>query len=149
MIRRATVGDVRGVQVLINYYANQGLLLPRSLSELYERVREFVVYSEGNAVYGTAALVVYWEDLGEIRSLAVAPGFTGKGIGGQLVEACLAEAKGLGLSRVFALTYRPEFFHRLGFWNIRRAELPQKIWKDCSKCTHFFHCDEHAVIVDL
>ena len=148
MIRKAHIRDVRAIQRLVNFYASMGQMLPRSLNEIYERVREFTVWEEGGEVVGVCSLAVYWEDLAEIRSLAVHRDFNGKGIGKALTHACLAEAGALGIARVFALTYKPEFFTRLGFRVVDKMDLPQKIWKDCLKCTKFHDCDEVAVLLE-
>ena len=148
MIRKARIRDVRAIQRLVNFYASMGQMLPRSLNEIYERVREFIVWEEGGEVVGVCSLAVYWEDLAEIRSLAVHRDFNGKGIGKALTHACLAEAGTLGIARVFALTYKPEFFTRLGFRVVDKMDLPQKIWKDCLKCSKFHDCDEVAVLLE-
>ena len=124
-------------------------MLSRSLSELYEAIRDFHVFESGGAVVGTVCLHICWEDLAEVRSLAVAAGQEGQGIGRRLVETCLEEARQLGLKRVFALTYKPGFFGKLGFREIEKSELPQKIWGDCMKCVKFPECDEIAMIIDL
>jgi amino-acid N-acetyltransferase len=100
-------------------------------------------------VVGTVCLHICWEDLAEVRSLAVAEDQGGKGIGRQLVQACLDEARQLGLKRVFALTYKPGFFEKLGFHTIEKSELPHKIWGDCMKCAKFPECDEIAMSIEL
>ncbi len=148
MIRKAQISDVRAIQRLITTYASMGEMLPRSLNEIYERVREFTVWEEGGEIVGVCSLAVYWEDLAEIRSLAVHRDFHGKGIGKGLTQACLDEAAALGIARVFALTYKPEFFTRLGFQVVDKMDLPQKIWKDCLKCSKFHDCDEVAVLLE-
>ena len=112
MIRKATVNDVKKIQKLVNYYAKRERMLPRSLNELYENIRDFYVYAEGKNIYGTCALHVDWEDLSEIKSLAVAKSKSGKMIGTKLMEECLKDAKRLKLKKVFALTYIPGFFER-------------------------------------
>ena len=150
MIRRARIRDVRAIQRLVNSYASMGEMLPRSLNEIYERVREFTVWKEGEEeVVGVCSLAVYWEDLAEIRSLAVHRDWGGKGIGKALTRACLEEAASLGIARVFALTYKPEFFTKLGFRVVDKMDLPQKIWKDCLKCSKFQDCDEVAVLLEM
>ena len=149
MIRKAKLIDVKEIQRLINFFADRGEMLPCSLSELYERVRDFYVCEEDGEIVGTCALHLSWEDLGEIRSLAVKESHGRRGIGTRLVEACLEEAKSLGVRRVFALTYKPDFFRRLDFQIIDKSKLPQKIWSDCVKCVKFPECDEIAMILDL
>ncbi|MBW1802178.1 MAG: N-acetyltransferase, partial [Deltaproteobacteria bacterium] len=134
------------------HYAERDLLLPRSLSELYGHVRDFFVVVEAprdNVVIGVGALGVCWEDLAEIKSLAVVEDHQGKGYGARLVDACLKDAHSLGLKNVFALTYVPEFFKKLGFREIEKSILPHKVWADCLKCPKFPDCDEIALIVEL
>ncbi|HSD49953.1 MAG TPA: RNA 3'-terminal phosphate cyclase [Candidatus Methylomirabilis sp.] len=145
-IRKARAEDVPAIQQLVTYFAARGELLPRTLNELYQHLRDFFVYELHGEVVGIAALSLYWEDLAEVRSLAVQEGQGGKGLGAALVHACLDEAARLGIRRVFALTYRPGFFERLGFREIDKRELPQKIWKDCIRCAKFACCDEVALI---
>lgn len=149
MIRKAGMQDARPIHQLLVGYARDGLVLPRSLSEIYDCIRDFYVYEDASGVVGTACLHICWEDLAEVRSLAVARGQEGRGVGRQLVEACLAEARELGLPRVFALTYQVDFFDRLGFKEIEKSELPHKIWGDCMKCAKFPECDETAMSIDL
>ncbi|MBI3780190.1 MAG: N-acetyltransferase [candidate division NC10 bacterium] len=149
MVRRAKTTDVPVIQRLVNFYAQKGDLLPRTLQELYERVRDFYVFEQEGQIAGVCSLFIYWADLAEIRSLAVEPEFEGKGIGRAVTEACIAEARDLLIKRVFALTYRTAFFERLGFRVVNKIELPEKIWKDCLKCSKFYHCDEVAVLLDL
>ena len=146
VVRKARAGDVPAIQELVAHFAALGELLPRTLNELYQHLRDFFVCEVGGEIVGISALSLYWEDLAEIRSLAVREGRGGKGLGAALVSACLEEAARLGIRRVFALTYRPGFFERLGFRAIEKRELPQKIWKDCIKCAKFACCDEVALI---
>jgi len=149
MIRKARIPDARAIHKLLIGYARDGLVLSRSLPEVYESIRDFYVAEEGGLIVGTVCLHICWEDLAEVRSLAVAEGQEGKGIGRRLVNACLDEARSLGLKRVFALTYKPGFFDKLGFRTIEKSELPQKIWGDCMKCVKFPECDEIAMSIDL
>ncbi len=149
MIRHAKIQDARTIHQLLLEYAKDGQLLGRSLADIYENIRDFYVYEEAGQILGTGALAICWEDLAEVRSLAVATGQQGKGIGRQIVEICLEEAVDLGLKRVFALTYQPDFFKKLGFSDIEKSELPQKIWGDCLKCVKFPDCDEFALAIDL
>lgn len=152
MIRKALIRDVKPIHRLLSYYADQGLLLPRSLSELYDHLRDhFVVEdrSSQNSIIGVSALGICWEDLAEIRSLAIAKNEQGKGLGSQLVETCLEEARSLGLKRVFTLSYVPGFFSKLGFKEVEKSVLPHKIWGDCLKCPKFPDCDETAMMIDL
>jgi RNA 3'-terminal phosphate cyclase (ATP) len=146
VVRKARAGDVPAIQKLVAHFAARGELLPRTLNELYQHLRDFSVCELDGEIVGVCALSLYWEDLAEIRTLAVQEAHGGKGLGGALVNACLEEAARLGVRRVFALTYRPGFFERFGFREIEKRELPQKIWKDCIKCAKFACCDEVALI---
>lgn len=148
-IRKAKISDLKQAQKLVNDYAKREQMIPRSLNELYETVRDFIVCEFNGNVCGVCALHIMWEDLAEIRSLAVENKHQKKGIGRNLVKQCLKEAKALGIKKVFALTYQPEFFKKLGFADIDKASLPQKIWGDCVRCPRFPECDEHAVIIHL
>jgi amino-acid N-acetyltransferase len=150
MIRKARMGDVKAIQKLIAEYARKGDMLPRSLSEIYENLRDYFVYVEdGGEVIGSAAVHLMWEDLAEVRSLAVRDDRMRRGVGTQLVEACISEAIVLGITRVFALTYKPLFFEKLGFKRVDKSELPHKIWSDCLKCSKFPDCDEVALVADF
>ena len=150
MIRKARMGDVKAIQKLIAEYAKKGDMLPRSLSEIYENLRDyFVSAEESGEISGSAALHIMWEDLAEVRSVAVREERMRRGVGTQLVEACISEAIVLGISRIFALTYKPSFFEKMGFTQVDKAELPQKIWTDCLKCSKFPDCDEVALVADL
>ena len=152
MIRKAVIQDIIPIHRLLGYYADQGLLLPRALSELYDHLRDFFVIedkSQGDSIVAVCALGICWEDLAEIRSLAVAEDQQGKSFGSQLVEAGLKEANSLGLKKIFALTYIPGFFSRFGFKEVEKSVLPHKIWADCLKCPKFPDCDEKAVLIEL
>lgn len=146
-IRKAIIGDVGRIQALVNHYASKETMLGLSLSEIYDQIRDFTV-AEGprRTLIGVCALHVIWDDLAEIRSLAVDPKIRRRGVGRSLVEHCLAEARGLHIPKVFALTYQAEFFRRIGFEKVDKAELPHKVWRDCLKCTKFPNCDETAVL---
>jgi amino-acid N-acetyltransferase len=145
-IRKTKISDLKQVHKLVNDFARKEQMIPRSLSELYETVRDFFVCEIDGTVCGVCALHIMWEDLAEIRSLAVDGKFQDRGVGKALVKQCLREAKTLGLKRVFALTYHPDFFKKLGFTDVDKATLPQKIWGDCLRCPRFPECDEHAII---
>jgi amino-acid N-acetyltransferase len=149
MIRKARLKDVKEIQQLIKNYSARGEMLPRSLSELYDHLRDFFVSTQNRKIVGICALHVCWEDLAEIRSLAVEEKVRRKGIGANLVKACLKESKMLGVRQVFALTFRPDFFERLGFRKVDKSVLPHKIWTDCLKCVKFPDCDEVAVVKEL
>lgn len=148
-IRPAEVKDVPGIKALIDPHAETGIMLPKSLSTLYESVRDFQVCMDGDLVVGAGALHVLWEDLAEIRSLGVHVDYHGRGIGKAIGQALLADAEHLGVGRVFALTYATSFFLSLGFRTIDKNLLPRKVWSDCVNCHKFPMCDEVAVIKDF
>lgn len=149
MVRKAQISDVKEIQKLLSSFANRGDMLSRSLSELYENIRDFYVIKEEETLLGAAALHIVWEDLAEVRSVAVTETAGRKGIGSQLVQACIAEAREIGLRRIFCLTYKPDFFAKHGFTLVDKSELPHKVWSDCIKCVKFPDCDENAMILDL
>jgi amino-acid N-acetyltransferase len=151
MIRKATIKDIKAIHALLQQYGRKGELLPRPLSELYDHVRDFMVYvdDKGTGILGCCALQFCWDDLAEIRSLAVHPEHLGGRIGSKLVEHVLSESKSFEIQKVFALTYRPGFFKRFGFQQIDRSELPIKIWADCIMCIKFPDCDEIAMMKEI
>jgi amino-acid N-acetyltransferase len=146
-IRPARVGDVPAIHVLIRSFAEEKLMIRRSLGELYESIREFfVAVAEDGTIVGCSALHVFWEDLAELKCLAVSQQVQGQGVGRMLVEACWDAARDLELTSVFALTYAPEFFEKCGFVRMDKAELPHKIWNECVRCPLFPNCNEVALI---
>jgi len=145
-LRKARIADLKEVQKLINEFARREEMIPRSINELYEHIRDFIVAEENGRITGVCALHVLWEDLAEVRSLAVRKEYQKMGVGKKLVKRCIVEAGTLGIKRVFVLTYQPLFFKKLGFVDIDKASLPQKIWGDCVRCPKFPECDEHALI---
>ena len=148
-VEKAGIGDVPEMHRLINIFADRGEMLARSLSEIYENVRDYVVVREGGRVVACAALHVNWSDLAEIRSVAVAEDKQGQGVGEKMIKACLKDADKLGIPTVFCLTYKPGFFEKLGFTQVDKMELPQKIWNECYRCSKFPNCDEVALICRL
>lgn len=150
-IRKAHVRDVAVIQKMLGRFAQQGKLLARSLSELYTNIRDtFVAVDDGSSqVVGCCSLHIIWEDLAEIRSLAVDEAWQGRGCGRQLVQACLDEAVELGIKRLFTLTYETAFFEHMGFRVVDKNVFPQKIWADCLHCPKFPECDEIALVYDL
>ena len=149
-IRKARVKECPAVQQFVNRFADRGEVLPRSRADVYENVRDFFVLTdEAGSLVGTAALHVVWEDFAEIRSLLVDEKERGKGSGKALAEACINEARQLGIRQVFALTYNPGFFEKLGFKEVDKSALPHKIWADCIHCPHFPDCNEVPVVKDL
>ena len=151
MIRKATVRDVKAIHRLLKECADRGELLPRSLSDLYDHLRDFSVYEQKSdgSIVGVCALHICWEDLAEVRSMAVDEGYQGRGIGSAMIAEVLAEAGSLGMRRVFTLTYQEDFFARHGFRVVDKAALPQKIWAECVKCVKFPDCDEIAMLKPL
>jgi amino-acid N-acetyltransferase len=152
MIRKAVIEDIKTIHRLLSHYGDRGMLLARPLSELYDHLRDFFVLvsdDQERKIIGTCALGICWEDLAEIRSLAVLEEQQGKGSATQLVEACLGEAKTFGIRRVFVLTYVEKFFAQLGFRTVEKSQLPHKVWSDCLKCSKFPECDETAMVLDL
>jgi len=148
--RKAGVKEVGDIHKLLSRYADQGLLLPRSLSEIYNHLRDYSVIDDINGnIIAVCALGVCWEDLGEIRSLAVVEGHQGKSLGTALVDNCIKEAASLGLKQIFVLTYVPDFFTKAGFRVIEKSTLPHKVWADCLKCPKFPDCDEIAMISEV
>ncbi len=147
IIRKAGMADVQVAYELLNSYAEKGELLGRSLSSLYDNLRDFQVAHQPNGEFvGVCALHICWQDLAEIRSLAVVTKFQKQGIGRILVERCLADARDFGIAKVFTLTYQPDFFKRLGFSAIDKKELPHKVWTDCINCPKFPDCNEEALV---
>ncbi|HEY92368.1 MAG TPA: N-acetyltransferase [Dehalococcoidia bacterium] len=148
-VEKATIKDVPQMHQLINYFADKGDMLARSLSEIYENIRDYLVVRQGERVIACVALHVCWSDLAEIKSVAVVEDSQEQGIGTQLVEACLKEARELGIPTVFCFTYQPAFFKRQRFVDIDKMELPRKVWTDCFRCPKFPNCDEVALIYHL
>jgi len=148
-IRKANVGDAAAIQKIVNGFADRGEMLHRSLSELYENIRDYFVADKDGEVIGCCALHVSWEDLAEVKSLAVAEDYQGEGLGRKLVERCLEEAREIGVRKVFALTYKPKFFESLGFRLIDKDDLPRKIWTECINCPKYPDCGEEALLIVL
>lgn len=145
-IRPAKVSDAPEICRLINFYAERGRMLHRSLESVYDSLREFYVAHEGKRVVGCVAVDIFWSDLAEVKSLAVADDCRGKGVGWRLIEAAVADAARLGVKKLFALTYEKEFFLRQGFEVIQRDDLPDKVWRECFACPRVDACDETAVV---
>jgi amino-acid N-acetyltransferase len=147
---KAEIHDARDIHDLINLYAQRGDMLPRTMGEVFENLRDFFVVREASGEFlGCAALHIVWADLAEIKSLAVRELAQGRGVGSVLVEAAVTEAGNIGLERVFALTYRPAFFERLGFVQANVMTLPRKVWNECYRCPKFPSCNEIALVREL
>lgn len=151
MLRKARVGDVKTLHRMINFSAQKGEMLPRSLMDIYGNLRDFFVYTDADgSIAGVCAMSIIWDNLAEIRSLYIDESCRKQGLGRQLVEACISEAITLELFRIFTLTYKREFFQRLGFKEVNRSTLSEKIWSDCFRCPKYpDFCDEVAMIIEL
>ena len=149
IVRDATVYESTAIYDLIKPHVNAGILLPRSEKEILIDIRKFIVVDENGAIAGCGALEIYTETLCEIRSLVVSSKYEMKGYGNLLVHSLVDKASSLGLVRVIALTYKPDFFHKLGFKTVPKTRFPEKIQKDCYKCCKFNSCDEIAVLKEL
>lgn len=148
MIRKATIEDIKEIHRLLRYYGQKGELLARPLSKLYDHLRDFMVYEapDGKGILGCCALQLCWEDLAEIRSLAVHQSHLREQIGSRLLTAAFEEARFYRIKKLFTLTYKPDFFKKFGFIKIDKAELPIKIWSDCIHCVKYPDCDEIAML---
>lgn len=149
-IRKAKLTDVPNIHRLVNHYADERIMLPRTLTDLYENVWEFtVVAEEDGRLVGCGALKLYNQEVAEIRSLCVDETLKTKGIGRMIMEELLDEAEGFGLKTVFALTVAPAFFEKLGFRQVPRERFPTKVWRDCLRCERYTCCDEKAVTMEI
>ena len=148
-IRAAAIADAPTIHHLLEIYASKGNLLPRTLSEIYRHLRDFFVIELDGKVAAMGALEIFTEDLGEVRSLVVDAAYERRGLGRLLVQRIVDEARTIGLRRVMALTYVPEFFHKLGFQTVPMGTLPEKVWTVCVKCYKYNNCDEVAVLLEL
>jgi len=149
-IRRAKIEDVRAMHKLLGVFAERKDLLPRAISELYENLQQFHVAEDRGRLVGCCSLAVQWENLAEIKALAVDIGCHGQGIGRRLVDACEADARALGITRLFALTLKDGFFSKVGYRRVEKNHLPHKVWTECLRCPHFPDtCVEIAMVKDL
>ena len=149
--RQAKFSDVEEIYNLIAGYASQGIMLPKPHNILYETIREFIVAEEigEKKIIGTGALHMTWNELAEVRSMAVHEDYKRHGIGADIVKKLLAEGVEVGVKKFFTLTYTPEFFQSLGFKTVDKNTLPHKIWKECIECPKFPNCDEIAMILEI
>ncbi|MBI2303840.1 MAG: N-acetyltransferase [Chloroflexi bacterium] len=148
-VEKACLANVPEIHRLINHFADAEEMLHRPLSEIYENLRDYFVVRQRDRVIACVALHICWADLAEIKSLAVAAEFQDQGIGLQMLEACLREAKVLGIPTIFCLTYKPDFFKRMGFQQVDKMELPRKVWGECYRCSKFPDCDEVALVLQI
>jgi len=163
VIQKAQIRDVEEILELVNGFAASNLMLPRGPQYLYENIRDFVIASDPNApvysltetrevlnlIVACGSLHVLWEDIAEVRALAIHPDYQHLGLGSKLVEYMKKEARQLGIHRLFTFTMTEEFFSSLGFKKIKRKELPPKVWGECSRCPKYFQCDEVGMVLDL
>lgn len=148
-MREARLLDAPTIQSIIGIYSAQRLMLPRTLMQIYEDIRDYAVAEESGTVIGTGALHFFWEDLAELRALAVAPEFKNFGVGRQIVLHLIEQARSMNVASVFAFTYVPQFFEKFGFEQVPHSTLPLKVWKDCINCTFFNNCNEIAMVRKL
>jgi amino-acid N-acetyltransferase len=147
---RASISDAKAIHDLVNTFARKGEMLPRTMAEVYENLRDFyVVRDDACEAVACGGLHILWEDLAEIKSLAVREDLQGQRLGARIVEACLHEAQAIGIATAFALTYRPGFFERLGFTQADVMTLPRKVWGECYRCPKFPGCNEIAMVRSL
>jgi amino-acid N-acetyltransferase len=146
-LARASIADAQAIHDLVNTFARRGEMLPRTMTEVYENLRDYYVARDAaGQVVACGGLHILWEDLAEIKALAVREDLQGQRLGQRIVEACMDEARQIGLSTVFALTYRPGFFEKLGFTQADVMTLPRKVWGECYRCPKFPGCNEIAMV---
>lgn len=149
-IRRARMPDARAMHRLLSHFADKRELLPRSISEVYENLQQFFVAEDQGTIVGTCALYVTWDNLAEVKALAVDETYQGRGIGKRLLQSCLDAAQELQIRRLFTLTLRSGFFERFGFLPVAKESLPHKVWTECVRCIYFpDRCVEYAMVKDL
>jgi amino-acid N-acetyltransferase len=148
-LEKAKIGDVPKIQQLVNSFADRGEMLARPLSEIYENLRDYFIVRDDDKIIGCVALHISWVDLAEIKALAVSESAQRKGLGAQLVKACIDEAKELEIPLLFCLTYKPVFFGKQGFTEVDKMTLPKKVWTECFHCPKFPDCGETAMILPL
>ncbi|MBU0701999.1 N-acetyltransferase [bacterium] len=144
-IRKVDIREAPLIQAIINQYAKRGKLLPRALGDIYENIRDYFIAEVDGKIVGCCALHVVWEDIAEVKSLAVLKEFSGQGIGSELLSSALKEARSLGITKIFTLTYEQNFFAKKGFKVIPSSSLPHKIWGECIRCPLFPNCKEVAM----
>lgn len=163
IIEKAQIRDVEEILELVNVFAESNLMLPRGPQYLYENIRDFVIASDRNVpvysltetredlhlIVACGSLHVLWEDIAEVRALAIHPDYQHLGLGSKLVQFMQQEAKQLGIKRLFTFTLTEDFFKTLGFKKIERKGLPPKVWGECSRCPKYFHCDEVGMVLEL
>lgn len=146
LFRKAKMSDIKNIAALINFYAEKGAMLPRTIPSMYQRIRDFTIIEESSTIIAVGSLHILWNDLAEICSLAVRPESVNCGLGSSLVKKMIQESKELEIKNVFTLTYQPLFFEKCGFKRVNKESLPQKVWTECINCSKFPNCDEIALI---
>lgn len=150
VIEKARMEHVQQLHRLLNYFADRREVLPRSLSEIYENLQQFFVALKGNEVVGCCALYITWAGLAEVKALAVAPEYQGRGLGTKLLKTAIGEAKKLGVEVLFTLTIREKLFQKFGFKPAKKSDLPHKVWTECVRCPYFpSNCIETSLILVL
>jgi amino-acid N-acetyltransferase len=144
--RKPTFDDVEEIYELVNNYANDGVMLARSRNTLYETLRDMIVAEDDGKLVAVGGLHIIWNELAEVRTMAVMPGVVRQGIGKKIVEMLIEEGRALGVKQVFTLTYKPGFFKTMDFEEITKEQLPHKVWKECIDCPKFPNCDEIAML---
>jgi amino-acid N-acetyltransferase len=145
IVRQALVADAKPIMTLVNELAVQQVMLPRSPASVIENIRDFFLAEVDGEFAGCGALAVTWTDIAEVRSLAVQPAMQKHGVGRVLVDALVADARRLGIPRLYAFTYVPGFFAKMGFTVCQHEDLPHKVFNDCRHCPKFRACDEIAM----
>lgn len=149
-LRKAKMGDVRAMHRLLSHFADKRELLPRSISEVYENLQQFFVAEDRKKIIGTCALYVTWDNLAEVKALAVDEKYQGRGVGKRLLQASLDVGRALEIRRIFTLTLRTGFFEHFGFRHVSKEDLPHKVWTECVRCIYFpDKCVEYAMVKDL
>lgn len=149
LIQRAKLSDMPQVHKLITYFAEQDEMLHRPLSELYENVRDYYVIKEGDEVIACGSLHIVWDDLAEVKAVAVREDYQAHGLGTLIVSRCIEEAREMGLATVFCLTIKPGYYERVGFVQSDVMTLPRKVWGECLRCPKFPSCNEIALVMHL
>jgi amino-acid N-acetyltransferase len=143
------MSDIETMAALINFYAEKGEMLHRTIPSMYQKIREYTLVENDRTIVAVGGLHILWNDLAEICSLAVHPEKINTGLGSSLVKKLIQEGRALGIEKIFALTYQPLFFEKCGFTRIDKDELPQKVWTECINCPKFPNCDEIALIQNI
>ena len=148
--KKAKLSDIAAMQALVAPEVESGIILDRTDDEIATNIRSYTLAVSNDEIIGFCALHIHSSSLAEIRSLIIKDGYRGKNIGSDLIGKVLNEGLELGLQKVLSLTYKKEFFEKLGFFEISKESLPEhKIWADCIKCKHFPVCNEVSLIKNL